>query len=346
MRYKEKMYIIKYACFHIILAALIMPVYRRFVFYYIKPCMGDFLPHLLWIFVIAGVIAGILVTCGRDRSYLYLVINCSLPYAAYTLLGYVFYHKRAAAVFILILLCLGAMAGYLVITVWRRAANRKVRWSNFLKVKDMYYSIGCILLMLMIGTLAGGITGIVSMELQRRAADSIDLSQYTLDQCDEKLTMLDEDKWETLNQTQRREALTVVANIEANALGLPHGLNVEPTVLDSCVSASYSDEEHLIKMNKDYIMIYSARTSVEVILHEVYHACEYRLKDVYEKAEENGLEGLPQMEELAVYKRELEHYCSLVEDDEKYRAQRVEIDANAYAEEAVSKYLCYINSGE
>jgi len=157
----------------------------------------------------------------------------------------------------------------------------------------------------------------------------------------ESLEFLQEEQWKKLNAEQKIDVLQVVANIEKDNLGLPHELNVVASAVNKNVGAHYDYRKHRITLGLGVLTYYTAEQAVNTIMHEVRHAYQYQLVELY-----NSL--TPEQKQLKVFEEsyipnftyELENYININEDYESYYNQFVEIDARLY--ENSSKYSEYL----
>ena len=146
----------------------------------------------------------------------------------------------------------------------------------------------------------------------------------------EDFLSLQEEIWVDLSVTERLNVLQKVANYEVSYLGLPHELNVTAELLDEGTLGCYIDSIHSININVDFLSEGNAHEILETLAHEVYHAYQRRLVDLYNSTDEQ-YKNMMLLHRASVYREEFESYVDGDEDYIDYLFQVVEIDSDAYA---------------
>ena len=157
----------------------------------------------------------------------------------------------------------------------------------------------------------------------------------------EIVKLLREEFWVDLSVQERIDVLQTIANIEASHLGLPHKLKVISVSIDEKTLGYYADQTHTIAINACVLQNSGTQEVLEVLVHEAYHAYEYRLAELYRAADDN-LQDLRLLQRAKIYSEELETYIDGEVDPVGYMFQSVEIDCDAYAAAAVDDYFTVI----
>lgn len=152
-----------------------------------------------------------------------------------------------------------------------------------------------------------------------------------------KLALLEEDKWQALNNQERLEVLQCIADIEVTYLGLPHRLEVEVVDLEREYEGFYNHKDRKIVIKSTYFEECTAESCLNTILHEARHSYQANLVDLYESTDEIFRE-LSVFYEAQAYKEEFENYIHSEDDFIGYFCQQCETNARTYAENRSSIY--------
>lgn len=183
------------------------------------------------------------------------------------------------------------------------------------------------------------------------------LSQYTYSAYKDELIKFKSETWDSLYKTEKVKLLQLLINVEANSVGLDHRIklntdNLERTSISSGTVGKYvySPSEEII-IDNQFIDEEESYYIIEVVCHEVYHAFQMKLVELYERAPEN-LQRLMVFENVQSYYIDLRNYTSKSKEYEEYYNMALEKDARKYAEKRAGYYysLLYridisVNSG-
>lgn len=162
-------------------------------------------------------------------------------------------------------------------------------------------------------------------------------TEQTLSEHAMELQSLQEETWAALTLQQKLDVLQMVANIEAQELGLPQEVRVGGSVLEEDVLAQYADRTHTVKISLDHLETAGPLDVLDSVLHECYHAYQHRLVDLYEAEKDPAMLQLKVFRSVAQYAYEFTHYEG--EDDRAYYEQACETDARRYARQRTYDYL-------
>lgn len=149
--------------------------------------------------------------------------------------------------------------------------------------------------------------------------------------------------WATMSVDKRIGVLRIVANAQARYLGLPHEVKVIAIADEENLVGIYSDDQHIVGLNIEVIKNYSPRKILNVLIHEVYHAYEYRMAELYNGADET-LRNLRALKRAGCYSEELASYITPEQDSKKYRRQIVELDSDLYAMDTMKGCCTWLES--
>lgn len=148
---------------------------------------------------------------------------------------------------------------------------------------------------------------------------------------------LEDPIWETLDETERLGVLQIIADIEADHLGIER-VRVRLRELGDTTLGSYADAIRTITINREWLADMDGFEALEVLCHECFHAYQHRLVDLYTELETDQRQ-LFAFHRADHYETEFANYIDGDVDYEGYSQQWCEIDSEAYAEEAVWRYL-------
>ena len=153
------------------------------------------------------------------------------------------------------------------------------------------------------------------------------------------VSLLREEVWVDLTLAERMNVLEWIAAVEGDALGLPFAVQVTEGELEDRVQGTYRNQERQITLSRKLVRNGSALEVLDTLAHELYHAYQYCVVELYQKNEAYQDMLLFSAANAEVYCREFENYQSGTEGGfSEYFNQQVEIDARAFAREICEKY--------
>ena len=145
---------------------------------------------------------------------------------------------------------------------------------------------------------------------------------------------LKEDRWKSLSEGEKIGVLSCIKEEQLNKLTVDYNITLQTTNLKSPVVGCYINKQKTILIDKDYLEKKTAKESVSVLCHEIYHVYQYYLIEYYHSLDEFQ-QKIPLFDFIEQYEYELKNY---VNEGEGYKKQNVEIDANDYASKAILDY--------
>lgn len=183
--------------------------------------------------------------------------------------------------------------------------------------------------------------------------DKLTLHERTLDS-ERKVFRRAWKQWERLNESQKKEVLERVIDVEATNLGLGYSVTLVIMDLDELIEGRYRDYE--VQLQRKNFETDSFMKLVENISHEMYHSYQQREIDAYETSVSSAGKGrifgekmgdmsfLYSREKRQVirqWKEEFEDYNDGTGGDdaiEQYYYQEVEVTARTYSERRAEEY--------
>ena len=167
-----------------------------------------------------------------------------------------------------------------------------------------------------------------------KAHTSTTLAQRDLESHKEDLALLAEDRWESLSLQQKLGVMQVIINVESSYLGIPIELSASCMNLDENVLSAYASSRQTVLFDSNTLSNGSSYESLNCALHEVRHAYQHTLVDVYNEVD-------PAYQNLLVFRgvgEVAEEFQNYQDSGLEYYTQVSEQDARLYAQEAAEFY--------
>lgn len=167
-----------------------------------------------------------------------------------------------------------------------------------------------------------------------KAQTSTTLAQRDLESHKEDLALLAEDRWESLSLQQKLGVMQVIINVESSYLGIPIELSASCMNLDENVLSAYASSRQTVLFDSNTLSNGSSYESLNCALHEVRHAYQHTLVDVYNEVD-------PAYQNLLVFRgvgEVAEEFQNYQDSGLEYYTQVSEQDARLYAQEAAEFY--------
>ena len=275
-------------------------------------------------FSILILLIGLICCQKKYRNNVTLSILTLLPVSIYEQISY--QNKRFfLCVLILFVLC---TIVYLLIH------------SNTFKLQSIVYIVSFSIIVPMILMMGSHLIGFHKMDIFIEPIHET----YGMDLLDQNLDVLqkiEEDKWEVLSVNEKMNVLNTIVSIEKEELGIPYALNVTEEKLSEGLVAQYHPLSNTIKIDKDYMNDCTSDEVVDSICHEVYHAYQNCLVELYENSSME-YRNLVVFKSVPEYKKEFTQYKDGMDEIFDYYMQTCECDARAYAASRVKYYQDYL----
>lgn len=289
-------------------------------------------------FLIAGFI------WRRKRTMWTVFAAMLVPYGAYAMMTYWTIFGRQISWICAITAFSGVL--YIAVLLFRpiqdeQRRERIIRCRRRRCLTSAFSFLAAGMLVFLAPLLIQSFTDVTLFRSSIKSHDNSDSQEYTMDNQMETVLMFQEEKWETLTVQEKLDRLQIIANVEANHLGIPVDVNVSAGIMGENTMAAYSESAHTISFNLDYLEDNYPEDMLEACCHEMYHCYQYRLIDAYRGADER-LKGLKIFRRAIEYEREFDQYVEGEEDFYAYYGQLCETDAREYAQIAAEGYTMAI----
>lgn len=312
----------KYFAYHLIGAPFILLI-MELVFQ--KP-----LSFALVLFVISLLLIECYYTYSKRRNWVSVFVNTLLPIEIWALAV-----SDKVNTWILYLLWLVLAGVYTMLIISRRRIKKR---TSITRNQIRWIVFGCRTIFAFVMIIAVIIPLLHYQAPEATAEISVEEINGTED-CQTSLHKINPDTWYQLTSSEKLHVLSDICCLEFSDLHITHGFTLNCKDLDDETLAQYSNDNFTISINSKYIDTKNPLVLVHAVCHEAYHSYQHLLI----KGEDPlSLYQNDELRKLCVqYISELSDYCSPHEDKDRYHSQKYEIDAEAYADRAVQKYIEY-----
>lgn len=295
--------------------------------------------------VVASSIVGMLLTWKKRRNYVSLTVSLAIGFGTYFIIAY----WEVAPIFTRLLLVTQGIGvlGYLAVAIIsygdavksKKAANSLPNYvgHNVRNCRNLIGTVFAVVLLCLMGL------RILQVPIFRTKS-SLDADipygsayEEAMNSNIEVICLLREDAWADLSVEERVNVLQVVADIEALHLGIPRIPVSADLIVDAGTLAYYRPSEKRITLSKDYLANCLGHSALDSILHEMFHAYQHQIVEVYESLDEDS-QKLALFNNAAQYSYEFENYSDGSIDFHAYYSQACEQHADQFAEDWSFEY--------
>lgn len=304
---------------------------------------------VLYQLILSLTLVGLLITFHQHRSYPSLFVNVAFPYQMYAVISYWAYYP----VWIVITLgmTLVLCSGFVVMVMSRKIKNRRYR-SKVIRYRLKHALLGTkiiTVLCLCAFVLPLGISSYLGNDLYEASnGDTViweRTDEWSLEKNMDTVWKLKPEVWKTLSMIERLDVLSVVKNIEMRYLGIRHEVYLTADSLDEDTQGQYVAKEHKIVIDINHLKNSPVTKLVETVAHECHHAYTFQLVAAYQTLPDE-YKNLLMFYDAQLYEEEYSNYIDGDDDYAGYATQYCEMQARAYAEDAVNEYYAAIKTYE
>lgn len=330
------------------LSVLLFVLYRNILFCPVFGLSYTASMVILALSVTLNMVLGVFLTLRRRRNCTSLLCNLALSYGVYFIVSFwsglrsKFLVAGAVALIAAALYCLLVLANF--IQDRHTSAGKATRWqwisSCLLSCRTL---VSVVLAFLLITTAIKPLFGLPLVDSNGNTvlSSTTDVSKKTIEKNMDTLLLLQQEQWSKLDTPARLAVMQTVGDIEANYLGI-QALPIHAELLGENTLGQYNASERTVALNIDHLTNANAETMLLTVCHELYHAYQHRLVDLYSAMDEET-KALLLFRDAACYKDEFENYIHGEDDFENYAAQWCEIDSDDYARSAAGRYYSSIH---
>ena len=299
---------------------------------------------LFYVVAIAAIGTGIILCYKRTRHRLTAVTTALFPFCIYS---YLTYRKTVPLIKIILPVSLIAFVAYAVYLHTRKIENnyysaeiRKNRIRQSFQVGHTVFTM--LMAAFMIRLCCGRLFGNTMISANMEKVKGTDQT-YTFDVYRDEIKKFNDSTWYYLSTEEKLDLLQILANIEANHLGLDHELNLgvsnlEKESLHEGQQAIYNNANYAITIDLQKLEEDSVIDIIESVCHEAFHSYEYDLIELYNQADD-GHKGLMVFEDVPGYIHDFTTLSNAKVNYDEYYERVSEIKARNYARDRA--YFCY-----
>lgn len=279
-------------------------------------------------------------------SHLMKLAGKLLPGEIVILVVFSQYHFAISATIITICVFLPLVL-YLLLRIF---VEKDLKRNKTIKKKCKKISVGttiafCVSLLLPT-TISGAYLLITDKPLVQPTVDAVSIvenSDQLINMNIDKIRMLQEDKWPTLNTEQKIDILQTVINVETSYLGI-NPLKISSRKLEEYTLGNYDVVTNSINIDYDYLSTSTANECLKTVCHETRHAYQDSVIENFDWDNKKSRTGL-------LYNEVVEWKASMARDEDdlsynEYYYSSIEIDARSYAIKRVETYEHCIIKGD
>lgn len=322
-------------------AVLMFLAYGNMIF---KPIPG--ISYRNSMFILYGICAvvttsGVYFTRKRGRNYINILVNVINSWGIYAILAYGNDYKLWFRIVIVFFAVLAIVMSMTVILYDNKIAKnvkenkaRKTRKIVMIIRQNMFIATLLLIIPLYLSLFLG------TSEVEPTVASTTNYGEeHSFVANMEHIVNFEQERWKNLDIQQKLDICQRLINCEGNYLGLTHQVDVVAIEIPGTVLGSYSEEEYLIRIDKEHLEKSIGYDVMGTILHECAHAYQYEQVDIYMVLDEKYKKSIL-LYPASIYKEEFSNYKSTSNGDsyEHYYYQRAEMDARDLAKTHVAAY--------
>ena len=271
---------------------------------------------------------GIFVTWQKGRNYINLVENIVISWSMFVVVAYMNVLKqRMVRVGILVVVSSLLMTIYILFQrINRRDKRRQVIKKRIRKVFNLWKQnlvLGSLILLISIS-----ISVIFNGTILTSTAEVVKVygDEHCLDANIEVISDIEPTRWKKLEIQEKLNVSQKIVNCEARYLGISHEIRVGTADLDEGTLACYIESKHQIVLDIEYLESSYSYDILESLIHEVTHAYQHELINMYLELDEKT-RNLLIFYPVSQYLDEFTNYENGDKNYMLYYGQLAEIDA-------------------
>ena len=341
----------RFRCRFVLLSILLLPLYLRF-FRSFSMRMSELVRLLAMTMVLGSVIYRSCVR--RRRNCIAILTGAPLSYLLCEALS-----LGQSVKAIPLVLAIGSAAALTLCTLWAVRTTRGVespRLRRSLAIGMLCFRLWILLFALLLAACLYGkylfrtqqVVAAREISYQQSGAENgVEDYENSLAANLDVISKLEPGVWNECPEEERLEILSAIVRVECRYLGMADAPSLQLAYLPDGTLGMYTNETDTITLSYPYLRAAAASGygALRVLLHEIFHRYQHRLVDFYHAVGENAqtapYQKLLLLDRAAVYRTELANYQLPDGSDDSYdayRSQKLETDAESYANRAVADY--------
>lgn len=316
--------------------------FRKNCFTYIDSLSITTSKVIYWSLIIILTVCGFFATYSNKRNSISIMANAVLPCGIYLLITYFRYFT--VWYWIIIGICIITVIVCTIFYTSKHRNNKKVfskkQLSQLLHADRVIASAFILVMIISIGT--NNMLGNPMIRSYKSSVTSAeDSAYYTVENHIDEFKKFDDELWQQLSQKEKLSLLELVKNCEISSLGITHEIKLGSSILSPATIGFYYEPTHQILIDSKHLNNDRPKEVLHTLLHEMYHALQYEQVKAFGYIPDK-YKSLYGFSDYIEYAEEFNDYADANDDYFLYDNQRVEKQADNYAEERVAVYLALI----
>ena len=294
-----------------------------------------------------------LVAFRRQRHTVTMAVSAAFPFSFFTLLnmssvfrGYI----RFAILLIVAIVGVWVLMirkGYIISSVNGKKLNKETLKRSIIAAQMVFT------LLMSFCVMATAVNNVIDIQKRSKAIaaseeqqtmeeiKTYDLSEYTIDNFSKELEGFSDKRWSGFSNEEKISLLQIVANIEANNMGIAP-FTVKSDDLgsrgkDAYTTGCYEAKDNTIYIDTDYLNTESSYFILQTIGHECYHGWQHALLKLYYEASPESRK-MRIFADISEYIENILSYDEALKNFDQYYNLKLESMARAYGEDRAKDY--------
>lgn len=298
---------------------------------------------------------GCLIVFRRQRHSITMAVSIAFPFCLFTLLNMSSIFRCSTTMIVLLVI---AMAGVCLMVVrkdFTMSSEKEVKISKGTLKKCAVAAHMMFTLLMTFCVMTAVVSNVITFQKESKAIASFeeepqttkeintyDLSKYTTENYNKELEGFADSKWAVLSEEERIRLLQIVANIEANTMGISKPFVVKSDNLnqegkDIYTTGCYESKANSIIIDEKYLETEESYWVLQTLCHECYHGWQHSLVKLYFEAGEDSKQ-LRIFSDVRDYLIDIKSYDEALNNFDQYYNLKLESMARAYGEDRAKDY--------
>lgn len=298
--------------------------------------------------------ASCFIAFSRTRHIVTMITAVVFPFCIFTLINLRSLFQGLTSMAILMIASMAAVCFIIIRKDYSMSSGKGFRFSNrtlkkcVIAVQMVFTLIMSLCIMTVVVTnvivFHKNSSTDVSMEEQQAMEEvrTYDLSVYTTDNFSKELESFNAKNWSELTMSERLQLLQLIANIEANSMGIAQPFVVKSDNLvqkdkDIYTTGCYQSKYNTIYIDNYYLEAEESYWVLQTICHECYHGWQHSLVKLYFEAGED-CKQLRIFSDVREYIDNMKSYDEALQNFDQYYNLKLESMARSYGEDRAKDY--------
>lgn len=332
---------------HVVWSLLVFLWFRNFLFRCLPNC--TYTESLVGFLVISACVmaVGIAISWHRNRNGINVIENILLSWGVFVGIAYLELCRDRIIYTLLVAAFISLILSLLILCrrIKKRDKRHKILARRFENIAVLWKRNSALAALVIVVPI--GISSVLYGTVLNSKVDVVKLygDEYSLKANIETIADIEPGRWEKLDIQSKLNVCQAIINVEARYYGLSRKITIGTADLSWGTWAYYRDTTHQIVIDMELLEDAYSYDVLKTLLHEVHHAYQYELVELYQKMDEQE-RSLRLFYEASIFMEEFADYEDGDEDFYAYYTQLTECYAREAGEteslvyiEAVNDYL-------